>query len=199
MRPSEYLMAKYCLGDPALFWFAEALLGPMLTAAYDSNNYEYVGRLHDLEDQLAAVKAGVPNAFADGLPIHWQDVMARTKWLAQDGCLLNGHNNFNGIVLFDTPLAGTFEFSVDCYQGPSEEGQVGYGGVVFEANRAGTNSIVWGLGYRDRISRPLQPTCAGDYNRLTVQVSPQKVRCLANGKLYFEDTDPCQQAHGLCS
>ena len=125
-----------------------------------------------------------------GLPTRWQDVMARSQWLAQDGCLLNGHNNFNGILLFDTPLAGTFDFSVDCYLGATEEGQVGYGGVVFEANRAGTDSIAWGLGYRDVVSRPLKPTRPNDYNRLTLQVSPKKVRCLANGQLYFEDLDP---------
>src|SRR5262249_52872006 len=30
----------------------------------------------------------------------------------------------------------------------------------------------------------------GEFNRLTVQVSPGKVRCLVNGQLFFEDVDP---------
>jgi hypothetical protein len=190
VRPSEYLLAKYCLRDPALHWFTERLLGPMLAVARDSRNFEYMGRLHDLEDQLAAKRAGVPQAFADAAPLRWYNIMPQSHWLAQDGCVLNGHNNWNGFLLFDTPLAGTFEFSVDAYQGPADAGQIGYVGVVFEANHPGANSIAWGLGYRDRISRPLTPTRTDAFNRLTVQVSPKQVRCLANDKLYMEDTDP---------
>ena len=40
-------------------------------------------------------------------------------------------------LLFDTPLGGTFEFSVEVSQGLWAEGHVGYGGVVFEPNRDG--------------------------------------------------------------
>ena len=55
VRPSEYLMAKFCLRDPALYWFADRMLGPMLAVAEYSHNYEYVGRLHNLEDQLGSL------------------------------------------------------------------------------------------------------------------------------------------------
>lgn len=190
MRPSEYLMLKYCLRDPAMFWFVDRLMGPMLTAGHDSRNYEYLGRLSDLEDQLTASRAGESQAFANAWPARWQSIMPYSHWLAQDGCVMNRHNVWNGFMLFDTPLAGTFEFSVDCYQGPEVAGQVGYGGVVFEANHSGPNSIVWGLGYRDRISQRLAPTRAESYNSVTVQVSPTSVRCLTNGQLFFEDKDP---------
>src|SRR5205823_2428780 len=42
----------------------------------------------------------------------------------------------------------------------------------------------------DQVFRPTENIRNDAFNRLTFQVSPEKVRCLLNGELFYEDTDP---------
>src|SRR6185437_29359 len=106
------------------------------------------------------------------------------------GYLTHGWGDGNGLLAFDTPLAGTFEFSVDVFQGHYSEGHAGYAGVVFEPNRGGVGSSVWAIGRHDQVNKDAPGILNEEFNRMTFQVSPGKVRCLLNGKLFYEDTDP---------
>ena len=71
----------------------------------------------------------------------------------------------------------------------SFEGHVGYGGVVFAPNQGLGQSQVFSFGGGDQIVRTAEGVRNQQFNRLTVQVSPGKLRCLVNGRLFFEDTD----------
>src|SRR5207253_9711883 len=69
------------------------------------------------------------------------------------------------------------------------EGHIGYAGVLFEPNREGTPSSVWPVGKYEQVFRKPTNIRTSDFNRLTVQVSPGKVRCLLNGQPFYEDAD----------
>src|SRR5581483_7324943 len=174
----------------ALASHAEEMLTPMRGLAETSRNIEFLTRIRAAQDQLRANRAGVPAAVTDLLPPHWYNATARTSWFAQDGYLVQARNDQASFLLFDTPLTGTFEFSVDGFQGVWTEGHLGYGGLVFEPNRQGVTSQIWAVGRHEQIVRQAERVRDSEFNRLTVQVSPGKVRCLMNGKLFFEDDDP---------
>jgi hypothetical protein len=180
--PSEFLVATLCLAEPALAARGEGLLGPMLASASGSNNAEYQTRIRDVRDRLGAARAGDPGALENALPPRWHSATPRSLWFAQEGYLTNGHNDQTSFLLLDTPLTGTFEFSVDA----SLSGDaVGYGGVAFQP----VSMAVWPVGRAERVGRRLEGLRLSEFNRLTVQVSPGKVRYLFNGTPFYEDTD----------
>jgi tetratricopeptide (TPR) repeat protein len=187
--PSEFLVATLCLADPALVWHGAGLLWPMLFRAHNTGNGVYVGRVRGALDQFGTALAGAPNALQGALPPHWHSSDSRSRWFAQEGYVTHAWGDQPSFLLFDTPLGGTFEFSVDAWQGLWGEGHIGYGGVVFEPNRGGVNSAAWPIGHSEQVLRPAEKIQEG-FNRLTVQVAPGKVRCLVNDVLFYEDTDP---------
>jgi tetratricopeptide (TPR) repeat protein len=186
--PSELLVATRCLADPDLAMHGVRLLGPMVFRAQQTQNGEYLDRIRAVRDRFGAARAGAPHALEEALPPRWQADTQRSAWFAQEGYLTHGSGEPTSFLLFDTPLGGTFEFSVDAYQGYWSESHVGYGGVVFEPNAAA--SSVWPVGRSEQVQRPAEGLRGDSFNRLTVQVSPGKVRCLLNGALFYEDTDP---------
>jgi hypothetical protein len=195
---SEFVFATLCLADPDLAGYGERLLGPMAARVNEGRGYypgqsgsgtDYLALIRAARDRAGAIRAGAPDALADGVPPRWVNASARSTWFAQDGYLAQAWNDQPSYLLPDTPLAGTFEFSVETYQGDAAEGHVGYAGVVFAPNAPG-QTVVWPVGRNETIYRPAAGARGGEFNRLTVQVSPGKVRCLLNGQPFFEDTDP---------
>jgi hypothetical protein len=128
-------------------------------------------------------RAGAPEALTNGEPPRWFNASARSVWFAQDGYLVQAWNDQPSFLLFDTPLAGEFEFSVDASDGFAKGGGVGYAGVVFDPNVSGR--AVWPVGRNESIYRNVVGIRPDQFNRLIVQVSPGKVRCLVNGQLFF--------------
>jgi hypothetical protein len=189
VNPSELLFARFCLADPALVAHGELLLKPILDKSMGTRNVEYMRRVREVWDRLGAGRAGAAEALAGGLPPRWHPATPRSLWFAQDGYLVQALNDQASYLLFDAPLAGTFEFSVDVYQGHYTEGHAGYAGVIYEPNRAGVNSLAHAVGGNDRVHRDADGIRGEAFNRLTFQVSPGKVRCLLNGQLFYEDTD----------
>jgi hypothetical protein len=190
LHPSEYLFATFCLADPTLTAEGEKLLTPMLSRARNQWEVAAIGRAREAADRLAAGRAGAPDAVTAGAPAGWHSAAARAVWYAQDGYVVAGWNDQPAYLLLDTPLAGTFEFSVDAYQGLYTEGHASYAGVVYEPNRSNVASSVYAVGKHDSVNRSAEGMQTDRFNRLTFQVSPGKVRCLVNGKLFYEDTDP---------
>src|SRR5262249_15224650 len=141
-------------------------------------------------DRLGATRAGAVDALTNAVPPRWHTATPRSVWFAQDGYLVQGGNDQPSFLLLDTPLSGTFEFSVDVWQGDWSEGHAGYAGVVFEPNRGGVQSHAWAVGNHDQVYRRAEGIRGDEFNRMTFQVSPGKVRCLLNGQLFYEDTDP---------
>jgi tetratricopeptide (TPR) repeat protein len=190
VHPSELLFTSMCLSDPALVAHGEALLQPMLDRAQATHNPEYIHRIVSIWKRLGATRAGAPDALLAGVPARWYPITPRANWFAQDNYLVQGWNDQPSFLLFDTPLTGTFEFSVDVYQGHYTEGHAGYAGVVYEPNRENVASSVWATGMYDQVFKQAPGIRNEDFNRLTFQVSPGKVRCLLNDQIFYEDTDP---------
>jgi hypothetical protein len=86
--------------------------------------------------------------------------------------------------LFDAPLTGTFEFTVEAR--PSAGGSAGYGGLIFRPSWGQVESLVTG----DTIPQDAFAVGSGDFGPMTIQVAPGKIRCLIDGKLFYEDVDP---------
>ena len=194
IQSSDLLCVSLCLDEPALAKYGEALLAVLGAAAPGGGNI----RLKALQDRLIATSAGAPNAASGGMPSRWHAASEKSVWFAQDGYLTPPKGNQTGAsyLFFDTPLAGTFEFWVDAWHGPQLGGSIGYGGVLF-APSAGPDAASLSSVANDAISRTADGVHTLDFNRLTVQVSPGKVRYLANGRLVYEDKNPAPTAPWL--
>ncbi|HTU90940.1 MAG TPA: DUF1583 domain-containing protein [Gemmataceae bacterium] len=108
-------------------------------------------------------------------------------WIAHEGHIAHLVGGQDDFLIFDCPLTGTFEFSVDAYQGGWAEGHVGYAGTVFEPLAAGGG--LWPVGGHDRLGLSGDVLCRDSFNRFTIQVDGGKVRWLVNNRLVHEQTD----------
>ena len=191
-RPSELLFASLCLGDPALAPHGEPLLSPLKMVSQWTQypvTPPYIARIQALQDRLTAARAGAPNATTAGVPARWQAAPLRSIWFAQDDYLAHLSGSESGYLLFDKPLSGTFEFSVDAWQLSSGNGSIGYGGVVFAPPDSQGQALISAVGGTDRVFRFAESIQNQQFSRLTVRVSPGKVQYLVNGKRVYEDTD----------
>jgi tetratricopeptide (TPR) repeat protein len=178
---SELLVAGACLADPALSAHGEKLLEPMQRCAQTTNRVDCLERILDLRQRLAERRVNATKALEGGLPARWQ-AGPTGQWFAQDGYLTEARSSNEAFVLLDTPLAGTFEFSVEMSAGCN----LGYGGIVFDPHG---QSAVRTFGQNDMVSKSPVGLRGEMFNRFTIQVSPGKVRGLINGILYYEDKD----------
>ena len=111
-------------------------------------------------------------------------------WLNHQGLIAHLAGAGHDFLLFDFPLAGTFEVSLEGYIGWFANGGVTYNGLVLEPHDILSGSSLFPVGQSETISPQWRLTRAEGFNRLTVQVTPQKVRYLVNGHLFYEDDDP---------
>ncbi len=111
------------------------------------------------------------------------------RWVAHEGHVSHLLGSDHDFLIYDYPLTGTFEFSVDAYHGPWAEGQFSYAGMVFEPNPTSV-SRYWPVGGHEQIGLPSGAILRDNFNRFTVQVAPSRLRWLVNGRLVHEQTDP---------
>jgi hypothetical protein len=191
MFPSEVIFAKLCLAQAGMVPHGERLLMDMLSKASSTHNVGQIAKIREMWDRLGATRAGSPDALDTGLPPGWFSATYRSVWFAQDGYLIAAWNDQPSYLMLDSPLAGSFEFSVDAYQGGWTEGHVGYGGLVCEPNRDNVGSGLWPVGNPgDRVDRKAEGLRPDGFNRFTVRVTPEKVTYQVNGHVYYEDTAP---------
>jgi tetratricopeptide (TPR) repeat protein len=182
LHPSEFLFAVLCLNDPSLAAHGEAVLAAMMGSMWAANDPDFGMRMRRVRDELDARRAGARNALASSPPPRWGSSAARTAWIAQDGYVTHIQSDQPSNLLFDYPLTGTFEFSVDL----QSVGGAGYGGIAFLPGSAQISSTVPG----DIIQQQQTGEQRPDFGRMTVQVSPGKIRCLMNDRLFYEDVNP---------
>ncbi len=189
IRHADYLIAQLAAPDPKTAPIAEEMFRVLLRHAQAQHD---IGMNIHVRRELIQVEAR-RQQLSDYRPTtglaKWRGLEPRSLWTAQDGTLCHLDSEGDGL-LFDYPLTGTFEFTVEGYQGGWAEGHAGYGGIVFEPNRAGVPSSVWCIGRYDQVQRQIANIRNEAFNKLTIQVSPGKVRCLMNGELFYEDLDP---------
>ena len=108
----------------------------------------------------------------------------RPGWVAHQGHIAQLAGSDTSALLFDVPLGGTYEFSLDVFGG----GSVTQNGLIIEA--IGGRGTVAPLGRSEAISHPWNFLRADRFNRFTVKATPSSVRYFINGHLLYEDKDP---------
>ncbi len=199
---SDYLTARACLTDPKLRELGEGLCRHLLLNTQRVQEHGFMSHLRqDLAKSLAAREGGVATRPGQdsGLAL-WRPATLRSAWSLQgpavpawwiehEGHISQISGPESNWLYFNYPLSGTFEFSVDCYSYGWAEGNVGYGGLAFEALHLGQGGSVWPIGGMDRLQRPYRCVREG-FNRIMVQSQPGKLRVLLNNHLFYETDKP---------
>jgi hypothetical protein len=201
---ADYLVARAAAEDPKLAPLAEVMLVTLVDQA-KNRDWTFLPNLRfDLAQacsaRLAPAKKPYPREL--GLPLWHATSRSRGGvnetgtslpwWVAQDGYVAHLAGPGTGLLYFDYPLTGTFEFSVDGYLAPYAQSQFCYGGLVCEANRSRVpvqSGSVFSVNFHDRVFKDCSWMNRDAFNRLTLQVEPGKMRCVVNGQLYFEDKE----------
>jgi hypothetical protein len=199
----DYVVARACLAEPALRLLGERLMRQMMQHAFRYYENQWIARLHhDLMVSAAltnAAAAVAPNQ-DPGLAL-WHPAADETAarrlqgavepfWFIHEDHVVHVAGPGTEFLYFDYPLSGEFEFSVDAFNGGWSEANVGFGGLAFEAQHGGIPTRIWPAGRHEEISLPDPLEVRDEFNRLTVQVRSDRVRCLVNGHLVYEATDP---------
>ncbi|QEL19722.1 DUF1583 domain-containing protein [Limnoglobus roseus] len=188
---SELVFAQLCAADPAFQAVADKLYKPMQDRARGVHNYDALTKVREAWTTFANQSMKTPGALADALPEHWHGLSPGTLWFAHDGAVTNGWSQDNAYLLFDTPLAGTFEFSVDVYLGGWKESHGGYAGVVYQPCGENVTTMLSAVMRDDVVNKAQMKSMKKEsFNRMTLRVTPKKVTCLWNGEVFYEDTDP---------
>ncbi len=132
-------------------------------------------------------------------------------WTKDQGTIHHRAGGENDLLLFAYPLTGTFEVSVEASADSGAMGHVGYGGLVFEPMPPGAPrnlpgflrylpdrppswpegpGQIWSWGSYDRLEKVSSSLLEKGFNTYTLQVEPNRLRCLVNGRLFFEETHP---------
>ena len=159
--------------------------GALLALSQRSQNWGSLDLLRREWSLNQVVRSGGTPAVASAEPglAHWHAAtMANadqhaggfppTLWAESEGYIRHITGPGDQTLLFDLPLTGTFEYSVDAWNGGWAEGHAGYGGLVFEPERPGVSSGIFPLGRSERVNLPSHFVVGDDFNRMTVQVEP---------------------------
>ena len=117
-------------------------------------------------------------------------ICSAASWIENDGIVMHLTGAAEDLLMFDYPLTGTFEFSADVFDGGWAEGQVAYGGLIYEAESSFTQSFVSTIGRSDTLNIANHFSAREKYNQITVKVEPGKTRCYVNGHLFHEEDSP---------
>jgi hypothetical protein len=158
----------------------------------------WLSRLH--HDRGASIAVRNPSDIVPGQDpglAHWHPASVGETvglpgfWLAHEDQIAHIAGPGDDFLLFDYPVVGEFEFSVDAICRGWGEANVGYAGLVFEPLHLGSSTELYPVGRNETLYRPDPVEKTGDvFNRLTLQVRPDRIRCLVNGHLACEDSSP---------
>jgi hypothetical protein len=200
---ADFLVARACVADPKLREQGLELTRHLLEQSKKAQDHTFMGRLRQLQGTGIAARDGSDLAPGrdPGLAL-WHPASHVTAamhhagaappwWAASEGHVTQLAGPEQNFLYFDLPLAGTFEFTLDAYCGGWAEGNVSYGGLALDAMHLGASGTVWPVGRHEEISRNSRPyTRTTGFNQFTIQVSPEKLRVLLNGRLFYEERDP---------
>jgi hypothetical protein len=201
----DYLVVRACLEDRQLADVGETFVQQFLPAA-KSNARSHRDFLSQLRSDLAASRVARSAAGQDlkrRLPrlAHWhqtertrghayQTGAGPTWWVAADGRVSHLTGIAQEYLFYDYPLAGTFSFSIDAYESPYYESHVSYGGLIYENAYVGfSGPQILAVNLHDIVGPMTSSLVRDEFNRLTLEVEPGKVRYLVNDRLWFEDAD----------
>jgi hypothetical protein len=114
-------------------------------------------------------------------------------WLVREGALERTGSRLGDWFELVYPLTGSFTFSCDAEFGPDTGVGFAYGGILAELNSRSSSSrgqpptaFVRTLGTQESLQRPFPELPSQGPTRLTLEVSPEKIRFLIAGTLFHE-------------
>ncbi|MHB1556493.1 MAG: DUF1583 domain-containing protein [Isosphaeraceae bacterium] len=185
---------------------AVAELGRRLTLALidraeKTGDYPVLAALRADLAAFAARRSGGTGLAGAPLPSAWHAADVRpggelavngtpAVWAAGERYIAHPAGSAADLLVFDVPLTGTYELSVDAYVGTGASSAVVHDGLCFLPAQAGAGGKVYTVGQGETIDIPWKLSRADGFDRLTIQAAPGKVRYLVNGHLFYEDDDP---------
>ena len=115
--------------DPAVGRLGERLTQALIKRGEILSDWPVLSRLRGDLAEASARRAGAPEAISASLPALWRPAdmrpsydLARTDspsvWVAHQGLVAHPAGSATDALLFDYPLTGTYEVSLDAYVGP---------------------------------------------------------------------------------
>ncbi len=118
------------------------------------------------------------------------DTGSPSTWTAQDGLVAHVAGSSTNLLLFDYPVTGAYEFSAEAYAAPWAESGLTHNGMGVAPFSVEGIAAVFPIGRHESLTIPWRLARPNGFNRVTAQISPEKVRYLVNGHLCYEDVDP---------
>jgi hypothetical protein len=200
---NDELVARAAIesGDPAIAALGGRMVAALLRRAERDDDLAAIAGLRTAIAAADARRAGAPRAVTASIPPSWHatdirpaqdhsDAGTRAIWVSHQGHVAHPAGTDADLLLFDVPISGTYAISVDAFAGPSAGSAVlhnGYG--IVPAAEDGTARL-FAVGQADTLRIPWKLSRPDGFNRLTIRVSPGKVRYVVNGHLLHEDDDP---------
>jgi tetratricopeptide (TPR) repeat protein len=202
---ADVLLARACANHPALRRDPGVeLIRALISQSQKTQNWAVLSHLRRDLAVSEVARAGDQNPVPGAEPglafWHPADVVDANRhsaggtpgwWVEAEGYFKQVTGPQDEFLLFDYPLTGRFELAMDAFFGGWAESQAGYGGLVFEVS--GTTSPTLGVmpvGRSERVTVPNRYIVPDAFNRVSIQVEPEKVRFLINGHLIYEDEEP---------
>ncbi|MGH7200770.1 MAG: DUF1583 domain-containing protein, partial [Planctomycetaceae bacterium] len=112
-------------------------------------------------------------------------------WIAQENHIVHWTGALDEYLYFRYPLAGSFDVELDAWDGGWSESHVAFGGLNYDVYgySAGRGSVSE-LGRTGQLQAPSTSLRRNHFNRIHIEVRPERVRFSINGRLYHEDTSP---------
>ncbi len=202
---TDYLLLRHSFDstDPALNAAAEAMWPNLMARAQSAQNYQLIGDLRRDLAYFTTKRAGKLDLALAGdpeLPL-WhprasnlfsgnEGPGSRAIWAESNGIVAHVAGQGEDFFMFRYPLIGTFEISIDAYNGGHSEGQIGYSGLISEPSNFGNNSTIHTVGQDDRVQLPAPAIRGESFNQMKIRVEPGKVSYFNNGHLFYEDKTP---------
>jgi hypothetical protein len=198
---SDYLVCRAALASPKLHEQGVKIAEQLLTRAQQQQDQNFIPHLHHDLAASRFTKAGGKEIAAGPNLALWQPVVHESAashqlgtlpawWVEHEGHISHLIGPEQDFLTFAYPLTGTFELSVDLSSGGWGEGGASYGGLVYEPFVNGAGSTVSAVGGGDIVQVTTFVSAMNGFNRLTFEVAPDRVRCLVNGRLFYEDKTP---------
>jgi hypothetical protein len=197
-----FLVATAALGDadPAIAVLGESVMGALEERAKQTYAPHVLARLRGELVRAKVRRSSVPELLAADVA-GWHPASSRTVndlsggmqravWIAHERHVAHLAGASTDYLLLDYPLTGTYEFSCDGFAGPWAESVLTHGGLAVMPFSVESGAAIAPVGQSELLNIPWRLTRLGNFNRITVQASPTKVRYLVNGHLFYEDEDP---------
>jgi hypothetical protein len=112
-------------------------------------------------------------------------------WIATDDHIGHVCSPWVDHLVFAYPLEGTFQISCDAYNGFWSEGNVGFGGLMFEVwNQGSRSSQIYPINGHESLVGAKPTEFRDKFNRVAIDVAPSYLKATGNNDELFEDLSP---------